>query len=140
MSVLLIEGDQTSQLPLPYLSVTKHLLTPSINHCSHLQCSHCSQSRNNCSSRSNPFLSIFQIPTFQADHSQQINSLFQPISSKAIFVIGKIFSRFTFLTLYADCSCVPARSFVSRFLLSFTPDTFRSVCSPVNTLNTNTPL
>ena len=60
MSVLLIEGDQTSQLPLPYLSVTKHLLTPSINHCSHLQCSHCSsQRRNNCSSRSNPLLSIF---------------------------------------------------------------------------------
>ena len=68
----------------------------------------------------------FNLPilTFQADHSQQINSLFQPISPKAIFVIGKIFSRFTFLTLYADCSCVPARSFVSRFLLSFTPDTF----------------
>ena len=39
--------------------------------------------------------------------------------------------------LYCSCSSCVARSVVSRFLLS-PPDTFRSVCTALNTLNTNT--
>ena len=123
MSVLLIEGDQTLELPLPYLSVTKHLLTPSSNHCSHLQCSHCfSQNRNNCSSRST-------LNCFQSSHSNFPRWPLQPhqlsVCHGNFLLLWNFFSWFTFLrSLYADCSCVPARSFVSRFLLSFTPDTF----------------
>ena len=78
-------------LPLPYLSVTKHLLTPRRNH---FQWSCSSQSRINCSN-SNQYVSV---PSWQGTN---VHSFTLPVS-RLFCLLWRCFC-----SLCADCSCVP---------------------------------
>ena len=89
-------------LPLPYLSVTKHLLTPRRNH---FQWSCSSQSRINCSN-SNQYVSF---PSWQVTN---VHSFTLPVSRLFLLAVAVFLFIMCWLLL---CSGAAARSLVSFF-------------------------